>query len=390
MRSRPTEMTNQGNRDPRTTRTIGLIDLILLCIVFYAGLTPFRAPSNGVSWVSNANALRFGHHGTIVSTGPFPVNGSSNEGHSLEVWMQPGRVEDDNTLLAFYDPKEFRGFGLHQSLSDLELRIESSSAWYASKPARMYVDAAFRDGETRVWAATMRPSGTAIYRDGVKVKESAGFVVSNSEFSGQLVVGTSPIFNDGWSGVLHGLAIYNRGLTADQIVRHYKSWKQRGRLEVSTDDACVALYLFDERAGRLAHNKVGAGNDLRIPVKYLVVHQTVIDPIWRAFNWSWGFWKDALINVIGFIPLGFFFCAYWAAQGLGRPALTASVLCGTISLFIELAQVLLPTRDSSMSDLIANTVGSIIGAVLYQGRVGQVVDRLIDRTNPLAPDLPSR
>ncbi len=365
-------------------RTLLLINLILLCIVLYAGLTPFHAPRNDVAWASNSNGVQFGDHGVIVSVEPVE-SGPGVDGHSLEIWMQPGQPPDSGTLLAFYDPKEARGFGLHQSVSDLELRVEPWLAWRPAKISTMYVDNALRDGSARLWTVSLGPSGATIYRDGVKLQESRSFIVSDREFSGQLVLGTTPTSNDSWSGILRGLAIYSRQLTADQIARHTESWTRTGAPQISGDDACIALYLFDERAGtvvhnvvhNLFHNRVASGTDLRIPANYMLVNATVLDPVWRAFNWSWGFWQDTLINIFGFVPVGFFLCAYFAARGVGRPALTASAVGCAISLFIELVQVFLPTRDSSMSDLITNTLGSLIGAFFYLGKACRFVARRI-------------
>ena len=363
-----------------SVRKLFLINLFLLCIVLYAGLTPFHAPRNDVIWDSRTNGLRFGEHATIFSAESFPP-GPGIAGHSVEIWMRPGEPADDNTFLAFYDPKQARGFGLHQSVSDLELRVEPWSAWRPSNISRLYVDNAFQDGETHFWAVSSGASGTILYRDGVRIKESRAFTTSALEFSGLLVIGGSPTANNSWSGNLLGLAIYNRALTSEEVRHHAGTWIQKRNPEISLDDACVALYLFNEHAGNVVHNQIHSGPDLLIPAKYTLVNATVLDPVWRAFNWSWGYWQDALINVIGLIPVGFFLCAYLSANGLRNPVLTASVIGCGISLFIELVQVFLPTRDSSMSDLINNTAGSVLGACLYAGRFGQALERRIAHMN---------
>ena len=358
-------------------RNLLLINILLLCIVLYAGLTPFHAPRNQVTWSAGMNGLQFGNHATIIAERFLPPSGPGVDGHSLEIWIQPDQPADSGTVLAFYDPKEPRGFGLHQSVNDLELRVEPWLAWRPAKISTMFVDNAVRDGAASLWAVSSGPSGTAIYRDGVKLQESRAFIVSGREFSGQLILGTTPTSNDSWSGGLRGLAIYYRQLTAGQIARHAQSWTRSGTPEISADEGCVALYLFDEHAGGVVHNKAAFGSDLRIPANYVLVNPTVLDPVWRAFNWSWGFWQDTLINIFGFVPVGFFLCAYFSARRAGWPALTASILGCGISLLIELAQVFLPTRDSSMSDLLTNTAGSIIGAVLYRGKAAQAVERRI-------------
>jgi VanZ like family/Concanavalin A-like lectin/glucanases superfamily len=360
-----------------TKRLLAAICVVLLCVVLYAGLKPFGIPANEVTWVSNANAIRFGRSGTILSSASFPPTGSSNDERSLEIWMQPALARDSNTFAAFYDPAKPRQLWLRQSERDLELRIESSAAWRHETTAKTYVDNAFRNRANGFWTITSGSMGTTIYRDGAKVKESRKLLISKDEFSGRLVIGGSPIFNDSWSGVLRGIAIYDHALTAAQIERHYRTWTKETRPKLAADDACVALYLFDERSGPVIHNKIGSGNDLYIPEKYLVLNQTVLDPIWRAFRWSMGFWTDAFVNLGGFIPVGFFFCAYLSAAGFGQPALAASFAGGAISTFIELVQCYLPTRDSSMSDLILNTAGSVIGAGLYRGTLERLTKRWI-------------
>jgi hypothetical protein len=366
----------RGSGGSITTHAIlGFICLILLCVVLYAGLNPFHAPANQVAWVANTNAVRFGEHGTILNSGSFPPPGGGVE-RSIEIWAQPGLIEDSNTLVAFYSPDSPLQLSLSQSESDLEIRIQSSSAWRSVKGWRMNIDDAFRDGKSAFWTVTFGHAGTAVYRDG-KLVRSSPFTPSRNEFSGWLVIGNSPIFHDSWSGVLRGLAIYDTALNQGQIARHYSSWTKAEAPVLSSDDACIALYLFNEHAGRVVYNRVHSENNLYIPPKYMVLRQTVLDPVWRAFNWSRGFWQDAFINVAGFIPFGWFLCAYLSARGLHMPALSASAMGAAISVFIELTQARLPTRDSSMSDLINNILGSIVGAVAYRGVIARAFDRMM-------------
>ena len=359
-----------------TRGILGFICLVLLCGILYAGLHPFHVPANQVAWVANADAVRFGEHGTILSSTSFtpPPNGGTER--SIELWVQPGLIDDSNTLLAFYSSDSPRQLSLTQAESDLEIRIQSSSAWRRAKTDRINIGDAFQDGKSAFWTVTFGLSGTAVYRDGVLVRRSP-MTAASSEVSGRLVIGNSPIFSDGWSGVLRGLAIYDTALDPTQIARHYLSWTTGKAPALTVDDVCIALYLFNEHGGRVVHNRVLSGNDLYIPPRYMVLRQTVLDPVWRAFNWSRGFWKDALINVSGLMPLGFFFCAYFSARGLRAPALRASALGAAVSVFIELTQSHLPTRDSSMSDVINNILGSVLGAAAYRGVLALALDQVI-------------
>jgi hypothetical protein len=322
-------------------------------------------------------------YGTIVSEGSVPPPGLGGTERSIEIWAQPALVEDSSTLLGFYSPASPRRLSLSQSLSDLEVRIQSSSAWQNTKTDHMYIGDAFRDRKSTFWTVTFSDSGTAVYRDGAHVGSSR-LRPSRGEFSGRLVLANAPIFDDSWSGVLRGLAIYDTALAPARIVRHYESWTKGKAPVLVSDDFCIALYLFNEHTGSVVHNKLGLGNDLYIPQKFVVLRQTVLDPVWRAFNWSRGFWQDAWINVGGFIPFGCFFCAYFSARGLRSPALAASLVGAAVSLLIELTQASLPTRDSSMSDLINNILGSVLGAAAYRGAAARFLDRTMSRIVEIA------
>jgi hypothetical protein len=38
------------------------------------------------------------------------------------------------------------------------------------------------------------------------------------------VIGTSPVENEAWCGILRGIAIYKNELTAQEVASHYKTW----------------------------------------------------------------------------------------------------------------------------------------------------------------------
>lgn len=356
-----------------TTRgLLGVTCFLLLCGILYAGLTPFHVPANQVTWLPAADALRFGKHGTVLASGSFPP--AATDARSIEFWAKPGLTQDSNTLLAFYSPANPRQLWLSQSESDLKIQTQPSSAWRNVRTAKFYVDDAFRDGRNTFWTLTFDRSGAAVYRDGALIRRVASFRLDREEISGQLIIANSPIFHESWSGVLRGLAIYDTALDRTQVSRHYISWKEAGAPDLAPQDACTALYLFNERAGNIIHNHMGSGHDLYIPARFLIVRQTLLDPVWRAFSWKFGFWQDTLINIGGFIPFGCFFCAYFTVRGMRSPVLGAVAFGAAVSLFIEVTQAHLPTRDSSMSDVITNVLGSFLGALAYTRMLTRTLD----------------
>lgn len=77
--------------------------------------------------------------------------------------------------------------------------------------------------------------------------------------------------------------------------------------------------------------------------------------------------RDAMVNILGFIPFAFFLCLRFRANdGIWpRYAIWYALLGGAATSFtFEVTQVLLPTRDSSALDLINNIAGTLAGSLL--------------------------
>ncbi|NLO72426.1 MAG: VanZ family protein [Porphyromonadaceae bacterium] len=73
-------------------------------------------------------------------------------------------------------------------------------------------------------------------------------------------------------------------------------------------------------------------------------------------------------NIVLFLPFGLFLRLAWPQLTL----LVVSLSSSAVSVLIETVQVLLPTRYPTVSDVIANTSGGIIGYGLAIGAVALV------------------
>jgi VanZ family protein len=192
--------------------------------------------------------------------------------------------------------------------------------------------------------------------------------------AGELVIGTSPVGESSWSGQLKGLALYLHELTPTEILKHYQTWRTHGQPDLARDEHAIAVYLFNERAGNTVHNDLAGGIDLYIPNRFSLLHQRLLNPFWNEFKPGAGYWIDILVNIAGFIPLGFFFCAYWSSvRPIKHPRLITVVFGLLVSLTIEVLQSYLPTRDSGTTDLITNTLGTFLGLRLYAWKAARAL-----------------
>jgi VanZ family protein len=86
----------------------------------------------------------------------------------------------------------------------------------------------------------------------------------------------------------------------------------------------------------------------------------VIEPFPRSV---WRF--DVVINVLGYIPLGFLAVAAVHPRLRGGKAAMLGIACAIVlSFMLESLQAYLPSRTSSNIDLLANAVGGALGALL--------------------------
>lgn len=364
----------KDNWEMRSRKLLGVVCGMVLGATLVAGLWPFHSPKNEVTWSAGGNGLHFGHYGTILSSGKFhAAKPPADSPCSLEIWFRPDRTAASATLLTFYAPGSPRQFSIRQSISDLALQSDIPDLRHRTRVVRLYVDDIFRRGKPLFVTVTSDGEQASVYVDGALARPAHEFPLSIQDFDGELVIASSSGGGDTWAGLLRGLAFYNQDLSAEQVHQHFVSWTATGRPEVSENDRALALYLFDERAGSMIHNQVPSGTDLYIPYRYRVLDEDLLTPFWKEFRPDWSYCQDVLINIAGFVPLGFLFCAYLSLAGrIKRPALVTILLGFAVSFTIEFLQSFLPTRDSGTTDLITNTSGTCLGVWLYRCNFWQV------------------
>ena len=130
----------------------------------------------------------------------------------------------------------------------------------------------------------------------------------------------------------------------------------------------IALYFFDEHGGDQILDHSGNQNHLQIPANFHRLRNIILGLPTKDQWFSHSNLMDIAINILGFAPFGFFLSA-WLRQTdrISAPLVFGiTILLGfCLSLTVELIQAYLPTRDSSLMDVISNTLGTAIGILLF-------------------------
>ncbi len=350
-------------------KVMGVLSVCTLGLILVAGLWPFHAPRNEVSWLDTEDGLRFGHHGSILSANSFhPKISNDDSSGSLEIWLEPALSRGRRTILVCEDSRSTgASFSLEQSGERLIVHRRNIDGNHTIRTAEFLISGALQTKKRVFVTVTLGPLDTSVYLNGVHAGNSQLLGEPTSNFAGRIVMGNSLSASDSWSGKISGLAIYKQRLSSTRVSEHYQDWIKNHQPMLTRDDQPAALYLFNEREGNVVHNQLSSARDLTIPTQYFVLQPAFLSLPWRHYHPTWSYWGDVGINIVGFIPFGFFLVAYLSTLRVPvNPATTTVVLGFLTSLTIEVLQAYLPTRDSGMNDLMTNTIGTAIGVLLYQ------------------------
>jgi VanZ family protein len=363
----------------RAAGTLATALFIALAIILLAGLWPFNLfPANNVAWLESRNGLDFGRNPVVLSHSPLHFADSRWSSISLEIWLQPRGSWQVNTFLSIYtpeNPKQFRMMYNRNVFLIRRNRRDTKGQW---DDTAIGVDNAVFPNAPLFITITAGPKGSSIYFNGKPARAFPGYVLSGRDLSGQLIFGTSPFEKQTWHGEWRGLAIYGEELSPADVLAHYQKWTEGRQAELAKELVPTALYDFHEGTGDTIHDLAGAAPDLFIPKHYSVPHKAVLRWPWDEYRPDRSAGVEIAINIAGFVPLGFLLSAFlWSATRSQRPVLTAILIGALVSLTIELLQAYIPQRSSGMTDIITNTLGTAMGAVLWgQEKVKAVLARL--------------
>lgn len=338
---------------------------ILLGFAF-AAFYPFDLyPANEVTWIPDADGLRFERGSVLGGAGS---SEDSTRPCSIEIWARPARSREG--MLAAFHSARWRNRLLIQQYDDPgALRVRKADA---SGLDEILVHHRFDPRRPTLISIVSDSEQTRVYIDAALADTTSRFRTTMADCISDFVLGSGRRFDSSWDGDLLGLAIYDRPLDAAEIERHRRAWQaghETDHRRESDGNGAVALYVFDERSGTVVRDRSGGQRNLSIPDTFVVRASSLLArPRWNRIRRSGVDWQDIVINVAGFIPFGFFVCAFAASRGGARlPRLLSSALASAclVSITIEIVQSWIPSRTSSMTDVVTNTLGAAIGALVW-------------------------
>ena len=350
---------------PRKAKAFSAVAVAAVLLATLWPLNPF--PRNGVTWLRGTSGLRFARASLVVSEEVVePLEGNGSQSYTLELLLRPASMKSLRTILAFYSPARTQQFQVWQWGNGLLVTHDANVESDETQAIKFDIDHVFHPGKLVLIAVSSGRNGTTVYLDGQPAQSFPRFEISSNELLGEIVLGTSPVRSDPWNGEMKGFAIYAKELTPREAFEHYRSWTDLNSRPADLD-AALARYTFKEGAGTEIHNEVTSGPNLRIPANFSVPHKEFLQSPVQEFRASWKYAHELAANIAGFVPLGLVICSYLAwTRTRGKAILITTSFCGMLSLTIEVLQYYIPARGSGITDIMTNTLGAALGAVLVQ------------------------
>jgi len=353
-------------------RALTLLTTAMLAVILFFGLRPNTWPNiNRVTWTPEAVGLMFHAPGfAYVDNLSALLDREPDQEFAIcfgasSVKQLPGF----RPILMFHNGSDNKQLTIAQWGTSV-IVMNGDDYSYRRKLPRISSESILDNDEPHFIGITSGINGTRLFDNGTLVAEKQDVVlrIPTDARKLQLVVGNSVYGNHSWEGTLYRLAFYDRQLTPAEMMTHCHGIADQHSTAAEVPDMHrLLLFTFDEGQGTTVHDRSGNHQPLLLPARPMALKQTFLAPPWSDFYLSKTFVKDMVVNVLGFIPLGavLYMRLRLSSTPFGRyPACITILLCGGISLVIELAQGWLPNRSSSQLDLILNTFGAGLGVFM--------------------------
>jgi VanZ like family len=353
--------------------------------LMWATLRPFNPhPHNDVSWLPDANGVRFGGSGIILGQGSLKPAADSAvpDACSIEIYLVPYRDDDrGGTFLTFSSDDNLDAVFLRQWRKSLLIYKSLPPKGPGPNLVLFEVDDFLHVKRPALVTISSGSHGTTAYVDGKVARSDPHFRIHLADLYRKIVLGTSPTNYQVWHGEIHGLAIFDEETFPQQAATHFAEWSggsfSSGAIAEDISHT-VARYDFRERNGSTIRSETAFAPPLIIPAHFSVPNKPLLDSPIDEFDWSPSWRNDVIENILGFMPFGFVLCGFFALSlPRGQAILVSTLVGGLLSLTVEALQYYIPRRDSSFTDVISNTTGALLGALIARPELVRAALRLV-------------
>ena len=342
-------------------KRLGIIVWLYMGFLLVIGLWSFRFnPKNNITWLENGG-LQFKKYSITYSN---PISSSLFEKfiYSKEITIEAVVEPEDavarkyNYILSFGKEKKQGNFSFVQFEDDLKVYIKTTEMPSGKNINMIQADNIFTDKGRKHILVTLKDQVVKIWINGVIVKEAyVNGSFENWDPGSRIYAGNEESGNRSWEGIIYSISLFDHALSPD-ILRN-------------DENKPLVSYNFNQSINRNIIENQGVWEKdfyLYAPGYFKVPGISLLDMPERYYLHSLRFFEDVFINVIGFIPFGCLVFVKLLQEGrsLYKAFLLSVVFGFSISLGIELFQIFLPLRASSIVDLFNNTLGTLIGAVI--------------------------
>jgi len=361
-----------GNSNIKFRLLVALSFIILLIVLFFGLRGNGFHFSNDVTWIKHEPGIRFGSYGiayAFINNDQIKNNISAIENFSIEIALKPEDfdLEGFNLILSLHDGKDSNQLIVGQWQSYI-IAMNGDDYSHKRKIKRISAKIFSKPPKKLLLAITTGDAGTKLYIDG-KLAEARSDLILKIPKGDMLsvVLGNSVHGNSSWRGEVYGLAFYSDRLEPETIENRFNAWSKNQIFPFTKDAKPFLSFTFNETKGTETIDCITGMQKLNIPASFHILEKRFLSLSRWDFKANKSFLIDFIINLLGFIPLGVTLCALFVQSGgiFQKKAIIFSVvLCFFISLCIETAQAWMPSRSSQGLDLILNTTGAFIGAIL--------------------------
>lgn len=352
-----------------------MLTAVVLSTILIIGLKPKDfSPPNNAAWLNERPGIRFERSGIAYTDSIADLiheHISPERGFSIEIALKPKSYQEDgfNFIFLIHGGNDRRQFLIGQ-WRDALIVMNGDDYDNHRKTKRISLKSTSAVPTVQLLTLTSDAKGSKIYMNGSLVRRRKDLQLEiPNENQPRLLLGNSVYGNHSWQGEIYGVAIFGKVLSKRDVETHFQAWSENPRFPFAKQPLPFILFPFEENGGTLAKNYPDETHPLYLPSLMKILSPRIF-PRYRfeqLFNWNIFTNNDALLNFFGFIPLGFLLSITLLRLGEGskRHYIAITIAAGfLVSLFIETIQAWIPDRNSDLQDLILNTAGTLVGAII--------------------------